>query len=249
MTEVAELKTTIPALEEEEKRLSKELDDALAQIPNLPADDVPDGKDDVTRTCMKGIHFKNNRFVGVVLTEDHALLAWSQDVRQCQDFDPVALDGIVPLTGATMHDTRLAGSRPAHSVTNQHRDFRVCQHLVRHAAEKHCGYSAASVRCHDDEIAAFLLARGDDGLIGLLVLQIVGVAGHAGELGGLASAIEHACSVLFDLLGMLGKCLRHLLHFRFWNAVHVERRLNEDHGHFGSQASRQRQTVRNCMLR
>jgi seryl-tRNA synthetase len=46
MAEVAELKTTAPALEEEEKRLSKELDDLLAEIPNLPADDVPDGKDE-----------------------------------------------------------------------------------------------------------------------------------------------------------------------------------------------------------
>jgi seryl-tRNA synthetase len=46
MAEVAELKTIIPALEEEEKRLSKELDETLAQIPNLPADDVPDGKDE-----------------------------------------------------------------------------------------------------------------------------------------------------------------------------------------------------------
>jgi seryl-tRNA synthetase len=46
MAEVAELKTSVPALEEEEKRLSKELDEALAQIPNLPLDDVPDGKDE-----------------------------------------------------------------------------------------------------------------------------------------------------------------------------------------------------------
>jgi seryl-tRNA synthetase len=47
LAEVAELKTAIPALEAEEKKLSKELDDALAQIPNLPlpAPDVPDGKD------------------------------------------------------------------------------------------------------------------------------------------------------------------------------------------------------------
>jgi seryl-tRNA synthetase len=47
LAEVAELKTTIPALEAEEKKLSKELDDALAQIPNLPlpAPEVPDGKD------------------------------------------------------------------------------------------------------------------------------------------------------------------------------------------------------------
>jgi seryl-tRNA synthetase len=45
MAEVAALKETIPALDASEKEGSKELNDALAEIPNLPADDVPDGKD------------------------------------------------------------------------------------------------------------------------------------------------------------------------------------------------------------
>jgi seryl-tRNA synthetase len=45
MTEVAELKTAITALESEERVVSRELDDALSQIPNLPLDEVPDGKD------------------------------------------------------------------------------------------------------------------------------------------------------------------------------------------------------------
>jgi seryl-tRNA synthetase len=45
MGEVAELKTVIPALEAAEKEVSGELDDALAQIPNLLLDEVPDGKD------------------------------------------------------------------------------------------------------------------------------------------------------------------------------------------------------------
>src|SRR5262249_2421319 len=47
MAEVARLKTEIPQLEAEEKKISRELDDALAQIPNLPlpAPEVPDGKD------------------------------------------------------------------------------------------------------------------------------------------------------------------------------------------------------------
>ena len=45
LTEVARLKAEIPALEAEQQRLSKELDDKLVQIPNLPLDDVPDGKD------------------------------------------------------------------------------------------------------------------------------------------------------------------------------------------------------------
>src|SRR5436309_8429527 len=41
MAEVAQLKDAIPALEAEEKKYSKELDEALASIPNLPAADVP----------------------------------------------------------------------------------------------------------------------------------------------------------------------------------------------------------------
>jgi seryl-tRNA synthetase len=45
MAEVTDLKTAIPAMEVEEKAVSRELDDALAGIPNLPLDEVPDGKD------------------------------------------------------------------------------------------------------------------------------------------------------------------------------------------------------------
>ncbi len=45
MAEVAALKDSMPALEASEKESSKELNDALAEIPNLPADDVPDGRD------------------------------------------------------------------------------------------------------------------------------------------------------------------------------------------------------------
>jgi seryl-tRNA synthetase len=45
MAEVNELKVTLPALEAEQKKLGDELDKELAQIPNLPLDDVPDGTD------------------------------------------------------------------------------------------------------------------------------------------------------------------------------------------------------------
>jgi seryl-tRNA synthetase len=45
MAEVNELKVTLPALEAEQKKLGDELDKELAQIPNTPADDVPDGAD------------------------------------------------------------------------------------------------------------------------------------------------------------------------------------------------------------
>ena len=45
LAEIAALKESIPAMEAQEKAASKALNDALAEIPNMPLDDVPDGKD------------------------------------------------------------------------------------------------------------------------------------------------------------------------------------------------------------
>ncbi len=44
--EVAEIKTQLPAAEEEERRVTAELNDALSRIPNIPLDDVPVGTDE-----------------------------------------------------------------------------------------------------------------------------------------------------------------------------------------------------------
>jgi len=44
--EVAQIKADMPALEIEEKGLGEKLQDALARIPNLPFDDVPEGEDE-----------------------------------------------------------------------------------------------------------------------------------------------------------------------------------------------------------
>jgi seryl-tRNA synthetase len=44
--EVAELKTTMPALEEENRQTDAALADALSTIPNIPLDDVPVGSDE-----------------------------------------------------------------------------------------------------------------------------------------------------------------------------------------------------------
>jgi seryl-tRNA synthetase len=46
LDEVAALKESIPKLEVDEKRASKALEGALAEIPNLPLEEVPDGKDE-----------------------------------------------------------------------------------------------------------------------------------------------------------------------------------------------------------
>ncbi|MFJ6325407.1 MULTISPECIES: serine--tRNA ligase [unclassified Rhizobium] len=44
--EVADIKTSLPAAEEQERVLTAELNDALSRIPNIPFDDVPVGKDE-----------------------------------------------------------------------------------------------------------------------------------------------------------------------------------------------------------
>jgi seryl-tRNA synthetase len=44
--EVADLKTRMPELEAEERNAQKALDEALSAIPNLPAHDAPNGKDE-----------------------------------------------------------------------------------------------------------------------------------------------------------------------------------------------------------
>ena len=45
LAEVAALKGSIPELEAAEKNATVKLNAALAEIPNLPLDEVPDGKD------------------------------------------------------------------------------------------------------------------------------------------------------------------------------------------------------------
>src|SRR5262247_3522405 len=45
MAEVADLKTSLPAMEEEQNTLATALNRELSQIPNMPFDDVPDGAD------------------------------------------------------------------------------------------------------------------------------------------------------------------------------------------------------------
>jgi seryl-tRNA synthetase len=46
MTQVEDDKASLARMEDEQKAVDKELNDLLAQIPNLPLDEVPDGKDE-----------------------------------------------------------------------------------------------------------------------------------------------------------------------------------------------------------
>jgi seryl-tRNA synthetase len=54
MAEVAKAKEDMPRLEAEQAAIEKELNDALAQIPNLPSADVPDGKDEKDNKVRDG---------------------------------------------------------------------------------------------------------------------------------------------------------------------------------------------------
>lgn len=51
--EVASLKDTLPAAEEEERQLTAELTDALSRIPNIPHDDVPVGRDETDNVVAR----------------------------------------------------------------------------------------------------------------------------------------------------------------------------------------------------
>jgi seryl-tRNA synthetase len=59
MAEVAECKSSIATLEKEDKDAEAELKSVLEQIPNLPADDVPDGRD--TSDNVERHHFGMKR--------------------------------------------------------------------------------------------------------------------------------------------------------------------------------------------
>ncbi len=53
MKEVADLKTRMAELEDDERRLSAEIDDLLAGLPNLPAGDVPVGADEAANELVR----------------------------------------------------------------------------------------------------------------------------------------------------------------------------------------------------
>lgn len=69
MAEVAELKTRIPALEGEEREAQATLDALLADLPNLPAVDVPDGSDETGNVVVRE-HGEKPKFSFLPLEHD-----------------------------------------------------------------------------------------------------------------------------------------------------------------------------------
>jgi seryl-tRNA synthetase len=53
MAEVADIKARMPSLESDERRLGAALHDRLAALPNIPAEDVPDGADETANVLVR----------------------------------------------------------------------------------------------------------------------------------------------------------------------------------------------------
>ncbi|MSP48410.1 MAG: serine--tRNA ligase [Alphaproteobacteria bacterium] len=60
VAEIARIKDRVPALESEEKALGEELEALLAGLPNAPAADVPDGKDEAANACVRTVGERRN---------------------------------------------------------------------------------------------------------------------------------------------------------------------------------------------
>lgn len=88
--EVAELKNSMPALEEESRQVEAELNDALSRLPNIPLDDVPVGSDEAGNVVT--------RVVGAKPT-------WNHQPRE--HFEVGEALGLMDFEGAA----RIAGSR------------------------------------------------------------------------------------------------------------------------------------------
>ncbi|PWL18008.1 serine--tRNA ligase [Falsochrobactrum shanghaiense] len=85
--EVGELKTFLSGAEEEERRLDRELNDALSSIPNIPLDDVPLGQDETDNVEIRRVgeqtdfafepkeHFELGEALGLMDFERAAKLA------------------------------------------------------------------------------------------------------------------------------------------------------------------------------
>ncbi len=88
--EVAELKNSMPALEDESRQVEAQLNDALSRLPNVPLDDVPVGSDesgnDVTRIIgakptwnhQPREHFEVGEALGLMDFEGAARIAGSR---------------------------------------------------------------------------------------------------------------------------------------------------------------------------
>src|SRR5690348_14060461 len=82
MAEVAGLKESIQQGEAEQRELEKALRDALAVIPNIPADDVPDGLDEMGNQSILARYYAAERFVGPAAPIDAGVVPQARPVAK-----------------------------------------------------------------------------------------------------------------------------------------------------------------------
>ena len=76
------------------------------------------------------------------------------------------------------------------SMADQHRNFRVRQHLGRHTAKHDCRDPAPAMRGHDDEVAASLLGGLDDGFVRMILFDLHGFADDTSQTRCFGDAIN-----------------------------------------------------------
>ena len=114
--EVAALKATMPELEAAEREATKALEDALAEIPNLPFDDVPDGKDESdnveVRRHGEAPAFPNSNTPQGAFRDRRE--AWPDGLRGRREALRRAFRGAQRSAGATVARARAVHARSAH---------------------------------------------------------------------------------------------------------------------------------------
>ena len=109
---------------------------------------------------------------------------------------------------------RLVACMPAavfaglHTAQHQHRQLGLRQHALGFAAQQEAGHAVASMRAHDDEIAALRLGGVDDGGMRVVVDRHQAGAGHQRTAGLRLQPVQVGLRVLARLVGgSPGRCL------------------------------------------
>ena len=114
MAEVTELKTSLPAMEEEQTTLAAELDKELAQIPNTPLDDVPDGADASGNVEHHVVGKKRDYAFKPKTAFRTGRSAWHDGFRARREIIRRALCRVAEGPGASRTRTRAVHARCAH---------------------------------------------------------------------------------------------------------------------------------------
>ena len=174
--ELAQVRGRVVALEEERRAIESALDDAVARIPNLPDDVVPDGSSEADNRVVRTHGYD---------PADYSGRTWRPHWELAEDlgvFDPA---GAAKVSGAMFAVLRADGARLLRGLVNfgldLHRDRyeeTVVPHMVRTEVISRTGhltkFDTQAYRLRDDEL--WLLPTGEVALMGLYQGEILAEA-------------------------------------------------------------------------